>query len=90
MMPIKVKVIYEGVGPGYMAKVVDAETGALLEGVTSCDIHIDTNNIPVARFEVQAPVIDVICNVDLTDYGKDVITKAIEAYKPVTVTEVKE
>jgi len=70
-----VKIIYSG-GPGYKARIVDAETGELITGFQVIDIHIDCNSIPVATMQVYAPYLD--------------IEVPLQIAAPVTVTEVTE
>ena len=77
MQQKRIKVIYPG-GPVFMAKVVDADTGELIRGVTRVDISLsiaDGVSAVVTAYNSQLPAFseplleleELLANIDMKD-----------------------
>jgi hypothetical protein len=60
---IRVKILYDGEGPGHTARIVDAETGELISGAFRAEI--DATGVPMATIYAYMPIIDVTTNARL-------------------------
>lgn len=81
---MKVRITHDGNGPGYNARVTDAETGEPLGYVQRVEIDIQANSdLARAILTVAMPVVDVIADAEIKHIcpccGREQEEEAIES-----------